>query len=85
MARSAVTSGFPTIGKANPVPLAELGSGKQPGCTISFTNGITRSIWLLANEARFFPVLVRNRNLVDVEAAVGALGAPMLDLGAALR
>jgi hypothetical protein len=52
-------------GLPNPVPLAqvfcEMGSdaksGERPICYVSFSNGITRTIWLLANGATTFPVL----------------------------
>jgi hypothetical protein len=40
-------------GESNPVPLAEVSCWN--GC-ISFTNGITRTKWLVMNEAACFPV-----------------------------
>jgi hypothetical protein len=45
-------------GKENPVPLAKIAfyGLKNSNSYIDFTNGITRSIWLLAHGATAFPV-----------------------------
>ncbi|QPB72731.1 hypothetical protein XFHB_13030 (plasmid) [Xylella fastidiosa] len=47
-------------GSSNPVPLAEVGAWNDDrGRThIGFTNGITRSFWLISNDAPSFPVQV---------------------------
>jgi hypothetical protein len=67
-------------GLGDPVPLAELGSGRYPGRSVDFSNGVTRTIWLIANEASFFPVLVRSNDAENVFALAGALGTAVLDL-----
>lgn len=52
------------LGKENPVPIAtEIHCvGQYPNCNISFSDGITRTIWLLANEAEYFPIVARDIN-----------------------
>ena len=50
-----------SLGLVNPVPLADISAtGRFPNCNISFVDGVTRTIWLLANQAEYFPVSVRN-------------------------
>lgn len=47
-------------GKESPVPLADINvhvRGNEVSC--SFNDGMTRTIWLLANEVKAFPILVR--------------------------
>lgn len=46
-------------GRENPVPLAECYGAKDDagGTRVTFTNGVTRSFWLLANKAESFPVV----------------------------
>lgn len=47
-------------GKKNPVPVtAGIDCiGKFPNCNVSFNDGVTRTIWLLANGAEYFPIVV---------------------------
>ena len=48
-------------GPRNPVPLAEAGAYRDlNSCRLhlSFTNGVTRTFWLLANRCPAFPVKV---------------------------
>ncbi|WP_155419361.1 plasmid fertility inhibition factor family protein [Chromobacterium subtsugae] len=52
---SSAEEGF-SNGKENPVPLAEIGYSNYPTSSVRFTNGITRTIWLIANGATAFPV-----------------------------
>ena len=62
-------------GEINPVPLARLvvnpvrGAGKP--LDIGFTNGITRTIWLLANDARSFPVECNAESAAKLYALAG--------------
>lgn len=45
--------------QASPIPLAEMGCGKPARRdTISFINGKTRTMWLIANRAPSFPIEV---------------------------
>jgi hypothetical protein len=55
-------------GSSNPVPLADVGAwNDERGRThIGFTNGITRSFWLIANGAPSFPVQVYGRASAEV-------------------
>jgi len=55
-------------GSANPVPLADVGAwNDERGRThIGFTNGITRSFWLIANRAPSFPVQVYGRESAEL-------------------
>jgi hypothetical protein len=46
-----------SLGESNPVPLAEVGYYKS----IGFTNGITRTMWLIKNGAVCFPVECSSR------------------------
>lgn len=44
-------------GRKNPVPLAEVNAYETGGMDyVGFTNGVTRSFWLLAHGAKSFPV-----------------------------
>ncbi|WP_104026903.1 plasmid fertility inhibition factor family protein [Vibrio jasicida] len=44
-------------GIENPVPLALMRAEEQPK-SVGFTDGVTRTIWLIANGAKYFPVKV---------------------------
>lgn len=49
-------------GRDNPVPLATAGAnGAGEGAGLYFVNGVTRTMWLLANDAPAFPVEVFGR------------------------
>ena len=43
-------------GAENPVPLAKIGLSWGPPGAVVFIDGITRTLWLLANGASAFPV-----------------------------
>lgn len=60
------------LGEGNPVPLAEIGYREYPDPSISFTNGITRTIWLLANGATAFPIecYIRGAEMIHRYAGV---------------
>lgn len=46
-------------GSSNPVPVAQVSAENKNGTPyLGFVNGVTRSFWLLANEAKSFPVEV---------------------------
>lgn len=51
-----------SFGFKNPVPIVNLSYSKldRSHREISFGNGITRTIWLLANHATYFPVIASN-------------------------
>lgn len=52
------------VGIDNPVPLAILSADKYfPN--ISFIDGITRTIWLMANRAQYFPVFAYNKESAE--------------------
>lgn len=50
-----------------------IGTRKEQFDYVAFTNGITRTIWLLANEALFFPVECRVGNGSERLALVGGV------------
>lgn len=54
-------------GKRNPVPVGTeiYCSGRSPHCQFGFIDGVTRTIWLLANNATYFPVVARNKENAD--------------------
>jgi hypothetical protein len=59
-------SGF-AQGRDNPVPLAEVDAWREDGkVRVGFTNGITRTFWLIANRAPAFPVEVRGRDAAQL-------------------
>lgn len=62
-------------GVENAVPLAEV-SARVDAVTVSiaFTNGIARSLWLIANHAASFPVQVYGRESADALHAVAGVG-----------
>lgn len=69
-------------GADNPVPLANVGvlspGGKRTAPCVSFTNGITRTIWLLANGASSFPVYCGESDAASLHAMAGAEGFPVV-------
>lgn len=63
-------------GRSNPVPLAECSAGHDANGRpyVAFNNGVTRSMWLLANKAEAFPVLVRGEAAAQVLHEVAGIG-----------
>jgi len=71
-------------GKENPVPLAEIDFETRPNNRflsalslkqseyVSFTNGVTRTIWLLCNGADSFPVEVSAESADSLRKAAGS-------------
>lgn len=75
---SGAVAGF-SQGIGNPVPLAYAGAMREgPRVGIGFTNGITRTFWLLANRAEAFPVMVCGRESAELMHKAAGLQAPML-------
>lgn len=68
-------------GIANPVPLAEVGPFRSPEATgnyaIGIVNGMTRSIWLLANGAEAFPVACCTDSAQQMHANIGCKEFPV--------
>lgn len=53
-------------GYSNPVPLADIGIFELNGIdTIGFTNGVTRTFYLISNFAESFPILVRGKKYAE--------------------
>lgn len=74
------TNGF-SLGKKNPVPLAFVGVGNYQIPNVCFTDGITRTIWLLVNDVPCFPVYVYNEaNARYLHQSIGLLHSPVLSL-----
>jgi hypothetical protein len=44
---------------------------------VTFTNGITRTIWLLTNGARAFPIEVASNEAENLQRYCGVIGSPM--------
>ncbi|MFT3849903.1 MAG: hypothetical protein QM739_14885 [Propionivibrio sp.] len=65
-------------GRDNPVPLAlpTVWVAEDGRLNVNFTNGITRTIWLLAAGARAFPVECRTNMVNDLYAAAGLPNIP---------
>lgn len=64
-----------SCGEANPVPLAEVSYELyRGGYGVAFTNGITRTLWLLANHAVAFPVECPASQAGDLYDAAGLQG-----------
>ena len=63
-------------GKENPVPLAQpsIWIDENGLAHIDFTNGITRTIWLLAAGAKAFPVECSTREAAKLQDTAGAQG-----------
>lgn len=70
-----------SFGKNNPVPLANvvcyLNEDNQLPY-IAIENGITRTIWLLSNDVKYFPVECRNRN--EAQLLVKSAGYKQTDI-----
>lgn len=60
--------------QSNPVPLAEVGFSDREGRAVDFTNGITRTMWLLVQGAKSFPVECRAAEAARMAALVGECG-----------
>lgn len=58
-------------GRSNPVPLANVARAKPVG----FTNGITRTYWLLSHHARSFPVVCAEAQVAEELHALVGIGA----------
>ena len=59
-------------GAKNPVPLAKVyGSGSEAAPAVDFTDGITRTLWLLVNGAPAFPVECRRQKAEALSCAAG--------------
>lgn len=75
-------------GIENPVPLANIGVHPprgENGCTsVAFTNGITRTIWLLANGASAFPIECSAAEAAALHAAAGIEEFPVCTVAALL-
>lgn len=72
----------------SPVPLALVGFVDRTGTGIDFTNGITRTMWLLVNGARAFPIECSTseaQRLSDTAGAPGHAWATVEELTASLR
>lgn len=65
-------------GSENPVPLALVRAQREgDGVGIHFINGVTRSFWLIANQAESFPVQVHGREAAELlNSTVGLDRAP---------
>jgi len=63
------------VSQSNPVPLAEVGFSDREGRAVGFTNGITRTMWLLVQGASSFPVECSTAEAARMAALVGADGA----------
>lgn len=69
------------FGKDKPVPLATIAFGKcELGNYVGFINGITRTIWLLANEASKYPVLCLNSIAKLLFEIAGADGTKIISV-----
>lgn len=65
-------------GIENPVPLALIGvDDDQAGTSVGFTNGITRTIWLLANGAAAFPIECSAKTAHALHATAGLAEYPV--------
>ncbi|MCW8348708.1 hypothetical protein MD535_22220 [Vibrio sp. ZSDZ65] len=53
-----------SFGVENPVPLANMTTNKDYP-SVGFINGITRTIWLLANGAQYFPAFVFDKEVAN--------------------
>lgn len=63
-------------GQTNPVPLADAGAwldGKK--ARIGFTNGITRTFWLISNRAPAFPIQVHGEESAKLLHKIAGLGS----------
>lgn len=68
--------------KSNPVPLAEAGAhiDHNGRLSIGFTNGVTRTFWLLANRCPAFPVEVYGEESARLLHEVAGLGSSPISL-----
>jgi len=70
-----------SLGPENPVPLADIEAWhdeERGGWTLGFTNGVTRTLWLLANRCPAFPVEVHGEEQAkQMHQLVGIGGRPV--------
>lgn len=64
----------------NPVPLAEVSAYRDPsGINVAFINGVTRTMWLIANGAESFPVKCYTQEEANlIHSAAGCAPAPIM-------
>lgn len=75
-------AGF-AAGRDSPVPLAEVKADKSQQKNevhIGFTDGVTRSFWLIANRAESFPVMVRGHESAKLLSETAGAGVPPISL-----
>lgn len=64
-------------GEENPVPLAYICPRNERGCDcIFFINGVTRTMWLLANGAKSFPIEVHYKDTAQYLYNLVGVGDP---------
>ena len=63
-----------------PLALPELGLGSRTEPCIGFTDGVTRTLWLLANGARAFPVTCLLSEAPAIHAMAGTPGSHVLSV-----
>lgn len=83
---TSAAEGF-AAGWGNPVPLAHCYVSKNADgqTTVGFTNGVTRTFWLLANRAESFPVQVRSEASARELHRVAGVGPAPSSVGELFR
>ena len=68
-------------GISNPVPLAEIVFNSRHYPSVGFQNGITRTLYLLCNGAKVFPVSIYNEEYAkQAHKHIGVIDSPILKL-----
>ncbi|MGE4411080.1 MAG: fertility inhibition factor FiwA [Sphingobium sp.] len=70
--------GFAAADQSNPVPLARVHAcATDRGDSFAFTDGVTRTLWLIANGAKAFPVTTGDREDAKRIAEAAGIGQPI--------
>ena len=65
-------------GELLPVPIADVSLWPDlNGGILRFSDGVTRTLWLIANEAETFPVLCSDRESADTLSKIAGIGSPI--------
>jgi hypothetical protein len=72
-------------GRASPVPLANVGIERGPTPSVRFTDGVTRTLWLLANNVAAFPVVIAGEDNAKALAKLAGIDGSIMRASQAFR
>ncbi|HGA7692114.1 TPA: fertility inhibition factor FiwA [Salmonella enterica subsp. enterica serovar Virchow] len=77
-------AGF-AAGRESPVPLANVALERGPTPSVRFNDGVTRTLWLLANNVAAFPVVIAGEDNAKDLAKLAGTGGQIMRVSEAVR